>query len=526
MRLLQPAEVEPRGLFGERLRLCRERVLLAKDEDSLLAGFERRPGSQAWIGEHAGKWLDAACTELERTRDERLAAKVGRVAARLRAAQESDGWLGTYLPAQRFTEWDVWVHKYVLLGLLAHHRATDDAASLESARRIGELLARTFSADPRDARVDPARPPLSLVDPRVSTHAGMAAGSVLVAIVRLHRATGDERFAAFARSIVAELEGPRGPRIAAGLSEGRGLHEIGNGKAYEMLSCLCGYVELGDDELVAAAIRAFDDAAASHLIVTGGLSFEEHFRAPGTAPSTGEVSETCALVTWMQLGAALFERTGERRFLDPFERAAWNHLLAAQRPDGSFGYFTPLAGRRLPREGLHCCGSSGPRGLALVPQAVLAVSEEPRAPPRIDVELWMDARAHVVLGAGRVEIELATDFASASLDSPRRRATLAARSDVACELVLHAPSWSHPRPPLRHALAPGVAWRTELDFERVSPIATGRGRESGRTARLAGPLVLARADVPRGSSVGAPFVPFFRESGDDAPLRVWQEAGE
>src|SRR4030095_13065347 len=94
-------------------------------------------------GEHVGKWLDAACSELERTGDARLREKVDRVAAGLRLAQESDGYLGTYPREQRWTQWDVWVHKYVLIGLLAHHRVRGDEASLLAARRGGDRLLET-----------------------------------------------------------------------------------------------------------------------------------------------------------------------------------------------------------------------------------------------------------------------------------------------------------------------------------------------------------------------------------------------
>ena len=54
----------------------------------------------------------------------------------LLATQEDDGYLGTYAPAQRWTEWDVWVHKYALLGLTAQARSRGCAASLAGAGRI------------------------------------------------------------------------------------------------------------------------------------------------------------------------------------------------------------------------------------------------------------------------------------------------------------------------------------------------------------------------------------------------------
>jgi len=368
---------------------------------------------------------------------------------------------------------------------------------------------------------------------------------VLGPVVRLWRATGDERFLDFARFVAARLEGESGPRVASSLRAGRGVHEVANGKAYEMLSVLCGRLDLaratGEEEIADAATVAFEDIVKHHLYVTGGLSFEEYFRAPATAPSTGDVSETCALVTWMQLCAELFKLTGERRFLAPFERAAWNHLLAAQRPDGAaFCYFTPLAGRRIHRTDLTCCGSSGPRGLALVPQLIFAV----RAPSQVEVHLLIDAHAKLAIEGGHAELTLSTNFVSPAPDDYPRRAKLVASTTAACDLVVHAPTWArrvtfHGSAPrrleggaddaFRVRLEPGAARNFSLEVhELASRFEMGRGRESGRQARLLGPLVLARSagsgEVARPDGTRElPHVPFFMPSPDESPLAVWQE---
>ena len=41
------------------------------------------------------------------------------------ASQLPDGYLGTYTDDQRWTSWDVWVHKYNLIGLLSYHDTFD-----------------------------------------------------------------------------------------------------------------------------------------------------------------------------------------------------------------------------------------------------------------------------------------------------------------------------------------------------------------------------------------------------------------
>src|SRR5262245_33572898 len=227
-----PSGVRLTGFLGRRIEAsARERLALV-DEDELLAGFEHRPGSHPWIGEHVGKWLTAACASTRGSGDAALAAKVERVARRLMAAQEKDGYLGTYLPADRFqlkpdADWDVWVHKYAILGLLAYHDLTGDAEALAVASRAAALLARTFGPGGR-----------SIIT--AGTHVGMAATSVLEPIAKLAQVTGDVDLLAFARHIVASYDDAGGPRLLASLVAGTPVDRVANAKAYEMLSNLVG----------------------------------------------------------------------------------------------------------------------------------------------------------------------------------------------------------------------------------------------------------------------------------------------
>src|SRR5262249_35031629 len=153
--------------------------LLAVDEAALLEGFRHRPGAQAWIGEHVGKWLHAATLAWAYTGDPALKTKLDRVGAELIETQEPEGNIGTYAPGMRFglypgADWDVWVHKYDLIGLLTYYHYTRNAASLAASRRVGDLLIRTFGPGKK-----------SIIS--AGSHVGMAATSVLEPVVLLYR---------------------------------------------------------------------------------------------------------------------------------------------------------------------------------------------------------------------------------------------------------------------------------------------------------------------------------------------------
>lgn len=366
LALLPADAVRLSGWLGRRVDANAARRLLEADEERMLAGFRNRPGEQAWIGEHVGKFLHAATLALENAPEPRLRAKRDRVAEALIACQEPDGYLGTYVPDKRFglhpgADWDVWVHKYCLLGLLAVHRHTGNPRALAACRRIGDLLLRTFG--PGKRRLTAA-----------GTHVGMAATSVLEPIVLLHRRTGDPRLLAFARDVVAEWNRPGGAGIVASLTSGKGVEGTANGKAYEMLSNLVGLCELarttGERALLDPVLAAAADIRAHHRYVTGTLSRGEHFGPDFDLPNgeSAHVGETCVTTTWIQLCAQLLRLTGDLVHGAEIERSLYNHLAAAQRPDGAqWCYYTALEGRKPYTPGINCCVSSGPRAMAMAP---------------------------------------------------------------------------------------------------------------------------------------------------------------
>jgi hypothetical protein len=351
------------GLLGERMHINLEKRLLAIEEDALLAGFRHRPGVQDWIGEHIGKYLDAAANTWRFTHDPRLKVQMDRMALALIACQKDDGYLGTYVDAQRWTSWDVWVHKYDLIGLLAWYRVSGDERALTASRRIGDLLITTFQGGGHDII-------------KSSEHVGMAATSVLEPMCQLYRYTGDPRYLAFARFIVDQAwEQPNGPKIISSLLSTGSVFHTANAKAYEMMSDLVGLCELyrltGDERYFKAALAAQRDVVAHHRYLTGTASAHEHFRDDFDLPAEqkDEVGEGCVTVTWLQLNMQLLRLTGEAQYAQQIERTVFNQLLAAQDPlTGNICYFTPMDGRKKPSTDINCCRSSEPRGISLIPR--------------------------------------------------------------------------------------------------------------------------------------------------------------
>ena len=106
------------GLLGYRMNVNLELRLLKIDSATILSGFKKRPGAQTWIGEHVGKFLFSASKTYQYSHDFRTKHLMDDMVQKYIACQMPDGYLGTYLLKDRWTEWDVWAHKYAIIGLL------------------------------------------------------------------------------------------------------------------------------------------------------------------------------------------------------------------------------------------------------------------------------------------------------------------------------------------------------------------------------------------------------------------------
>ncbi len=365
--LLAPSQIHVGGWLGARIDANEKNRLLKVNVEPLLAGYRKRPGSHPWIGEHIGKWLHAATLAWAYTADPALKAKLDQVVADLIACQEPDGYLGTYVPEKRFglypgADWDVWSHKYNLIGLLTYYQYTGNEKALAACRKIGDLLIATF----------PSKRSILAA----GTHVGMAATSVLEPIVLLYRFTGDDRYLGFARYLVKAWDEPGGPKIIATLLSQKKVNKTANGKAYEMLSNLVGLCELaratGNAKLLEPVTNAWNDIVENRLYITGSASAGEHFQDDHALPTRvgANICETCVTTTWIQLNLQLLRLIGDMKYGNELEKTFYNHLSAAQHPRGDdWCYYTALEGKKPYDPGINCCHSSGPRGMALAVQA-------------------------------------------------------------------------------------------------------------------------------------------------------------
>jgi DUF1680 family protein len=441
------------GYLGNRMAINLEKRLLSLNLDTLLGPFKQRSGGQWWLGEHAGKFLHAATHAWRFTGDQRLKERLDDTVDELIAAQLPNGYLGTYPEADRFVErdgiswdgpvWDVWTHKYCLIGLLTYYQATSHKPALEASRRAADLLCDTFG---------PGKKSIVLA----SSHVGMASTSVLEPMAVLYRFTGEQRYLAFCHHIIRAWQDPPEPRLLRSLLDHGNVFRTANNKAYEMMSNLVGLMELyridGDQRYLEACRKAWDDIHTRRLYAIGTTSYAEHFTDDWVLPTEArpgdrepKIGEGCATVTWLQLTMHLFQVTGAPKYASAIERTIYNALPAAQSPHtGQVCYFLPQNGHRRFGEVSHglqpdisCCSSSLPRGMALMPEWVSgALHGDPAV---IQYEAGTHAINAVVGNRPvRIELQIATDYPK----SGDIRISVRPPQPLSFPFLLRVPVWS------------------------------------------------------------------------------------
>ena len=450
------AGVELGGLLGDALRASRRGRLshfIVGVDSAAIALFAPEHISRNlegdWYGEHAGKWLVAAARAAGPANDTGLAACVRRVADHLVALQQPDGYLGTYAPSRRFMvrqgakagtwdgapalrTWDIWIHSYMILGLLEVHRQLGHPEALAAACRIGDLCWRILTEGG-----------IAITD--LGNHHGLSATVLMDPAMELHFATGEQRYLDLALRVLQQADAyPALALLQRGLA-GADAADIATGKAYQLCWNLVGLAKIYKATRDANHGRVLDHlwhGIREHHLTLGGGPWSgvahrsrEVFNAPGSFSPQAYV-ETCSTLAWMQLNRELHAISGEARYAEEVERSAYNDLLGAMAANGEdWCYYSFPNGRRVHTTAWRCCKSSGAMALEELP--LLAYDCAPDGSLRVN--LLGPGRALLPLeSGGRVALEQRTDY---PFDG---HIALHVEPDAPCgfELRLRIPGWA------------------------------------------------------------------------------------
>jgi DUF1680 family protein len=361
------------GFLGQRFHA--NRVGRLKDwmlSEEFVRLYERQDhDGWFWLGEQVGKWLDASAYTALITDDQELLKRVDKVIERLSRAQEEDGYLGVTRRRYRIPVRGMQLYEwyYVLHGLLVCADLLDSEVALETARRLGDYIIRTWGPDPGQF-------PLAGRFPG-NGHGGGEGTLILEPIVLLGQRTGDARYvewgertlskwdewlAAYSESrFTCDYTSMR--QFAAGEKDVYELRE--NIHAHTFHMTLLGIAALhnatGNAEYRDIVMGSIDRLAEEWIFLTGGMSSGERYLPRRFYHPRGDI-EVCPQHTWILLLDQALRWTGKARYAAEIERDSFNHFLAAQLADGSnWSYMTPLNGRAQEPKSPNCCNAAGHR---------------------------------------------------------------------------------------------------------------------------------------------------------------------
>ncbi len=117
-----------------------------------------------------------------------------------------------------------------------------------------------------------------------------------------------------------------------------------------------------------AAAFFWNTVTQTRSVSFGGNSVREHFNPANDFSkllASPQGPETCNSYNMLRLSKALFEGTGDSKYLSYYERTLFNHILSSQHPKkGGFVYFTPIRPNHYrvysqPHTSMWCCVGSG-----------------------------------------------------------------------------------------------------------------------------------------------------------------------
>lgn len=305
------------------------------------------------------KWMEAAAYTLAAEPNAALERALDELTALYAAAQQADGYLNSYFtvkaPAYRWTNLrdahELYCAGHLIEAGVAYYEATGKRGLLELVCRTADCLCEQFLQ--RDTRGCPGHPEVEL------------------ALVRLWRATGCERYLTLAKHFIDvrgqepncfSVEPARGqwelyphqtqpydPRYAQCDAPVRQQREA-QGHAVRAVYLYTGMaeaaLETGDAALMSQCRALWDSIVKRQLYVTGGIGSTasgEAFTVPYDLPNDTVYAETCASVGLMFFARAMLRGEAKGEYADVMERAFYNTVLAGMQLDGKrFFYVNPL----------------------------------------------------------------------------------------------------------------------------------------------------------------------------------------
>lgn len=321
-------------------------------------------------GEHSGtfygmvfqdsdvaKWIEAAAYSLRHFPNPQLEEVIDAVVDLMGKAQGPDGYLNTYYsvaePEQRWTDFafghELYCAGHLIEAAVAYYESTGKRSFLDIMCRYADYIDRIMG---------PASDQM---------HVYCGHEEIELALVKLYRATNEERYLKLSRYFIEERgkqpsflkEDPgygfqfkdrwfeldyhqaHAPVREQETAEGHSVRAMYLYAAMADLAIACG-----DETLTEALRKLWEHMTSKRMYITGGLGSQGHaerFTIDYDLPNDTAYTETCASIGLVMLASRMLRLEMDSQFGDVMERVLYNGVLSGMSLDGTrYFYVNPL----------------------------------------------------------------------------------------------------------------------------------------------------------------------------------------
>ena len=499
------------------------------------------------------KWIEGAAYTLSYRKNPDLEDRIDALVNLIEEGMTAEGYFNSYYQTVELANrWSVrenhelYCAGHLIEAAVAYYEATGKRKFLELMTRYADLIEEVFTVTREAAFLTPGHEEIEL------------------ALCKLWRATGEERYLALAKHFVD----------VRGTEEEPTFHWFNDDKRYaqdqapvrdqesaEGHVVRCGYLfsgaadvakACGDEALLEAAERIYRNAMDKKMYVTGGLGNMKHGEAFGPdyfLPNFEAYTETCASLAFVFLAQRILNMDPDSRFADNMELQLFNGALAGISQDGvSFFYENPLEQKPTDLHFFAACGANNrpasrvrlfscsccPPNIMRVIAGIGGYFMSTDGADKVFVHLYGQSRGEVVLNGKKLVLTQSTRYP----DQGKIRVRITAKEPVRATLAFRMPGWCKNPTASANGKAPdrvekGYAyfegeWKTgdeiTLDFPMPVRMVEADPRvyaDCGKVAILRGPLVYCLEECDNGPSLGdirIAAVPSFKASYDPALL--------
>jgi DUF1680 family protein len=367
------------------------------------------------------KWIEASAYALAYIWNGELYSMVIKAKEDIIAAQQSDGYINTYITINGLERWRdlVWSHELYCAGHLfqaaiAVRRCLGIDDLYVASLKFADLLVNTFGWEEGKLKTSDGHPEIEM------------------ALIELYRENGNVNYLKLAdffinirgKGYVTRTASTRTfsftPEYLVDYKPIKELDDVTGGHAVRVLYYLAGvadlYIENGDKELWVALDRLWRRIIYRKMYITYGFGSRYEGEAFGNdyeLPNDRAYSETCASVAAALWAWRMFLASGDVEYVEVIESILYNAGLAGISLDGTkYFYVNPLADyfgkhERKPWFECACCPPNIARLLAYLPSMIYSFSKVDKG---IMINLFIGSRSVFEIDGNKVVVSIHTEY--------------------------------------------------------------------------------------------------------------------